>query len=57
MTDPGTDRTPRPRPADAPQPTGKDGEIHEGPDVNDLDADNAVEADSIETLQPDNPPA
>ena len=28
-----------------------------GPDANELDADNAVEADSIETLDPDNPPA
>jgi len=29
----------------------------EGDDPNDFDADNAVEADSIETLDPDNPPA
>ncbi|MBM7831569.1 hypothetical protein JOE59_002274 [Agromyces cerinus] len=28
-----------------------------GDDPNDLDADNAVEADSIETLDPENPPA
>ncbi|WP_308799048.1 hypothetical protein [Agromyces silvae] len=28
-----------------------------GPDANDLEADNAVEADTIETLDPENPPA
>lgn len=28
-----------------------------GPDANELDADNAVEQDTIETLDPDNPPA
>jgi hypothetical protein len=27
------------------------------PDANDLEADNAVEADTIETLDPENPPA
>ncbi|HEY9323897.1 MAG TPA: hypothetical protein VIP50_03115 [Agromyces sp.] len=29
----------------------------QGDDPNDLEADNAVEADSLETLDPDNPPA
>jgi hypothetical protein len=28
-----------------------------GPDANELDADNAVEADMIETVDPQNPPA
>ena len=28
-----------------------------GPDADELDADNAVEADTIETLDPENPPA
>ncbi|MFB9310854.1 hypothetical protein BJY17_003330 [Agromyces hippuratus] len=28
-----------------------------GDDPNDLEADNAVEADSIETIDPENPPA
>ena len=28
-----------------------------GPDANELDADNAVEADMIETVDPENPPA
>lgn len=28
-----------------------------GEDPNDLEADNAVEADSLETLDPENPPA
>ena len=28
-----------------------------GPDANVLDADNPVEADSIESMDPDNPPA
>lgn len=34
-----------------------DGEVEQGPDTNDLDADNAVEQDSIETVDPDNAPA
>ncbi|MDR5699691.1 hypothetical protein [Agromyces aerolatus] len=29
----------------------------DGDDANDLEADNAVEADTIETLDPENPPA
>lgn len=28
-----------------------------GPDANQLDADNAVEEDTIESLDPENPPA
>lgn len=28
-----------------------------GPDANELDADNAVEQDTIDTLDPENPPA
>ena len=52
MTDPRefTER----RDADEVRP---DGEVEEGPDTNDLDADNAVEQDSIETVDPDNAPA
>lgn len=34
-----------------------DGEVEQGPGANDLDADNAVEQDSIETIDPDNAPA
>lgn len=30
---------------------------HEGPDLNDLEADNAVEEETIETVDPDNAPA
>ena len=33
------------------------GEIEQGPETNDLGADNAVEQDTIETVQPGNPPA
>jgi hypothetical protein len=36
---------------------GPDGEVEQGPDTNELDADNAVEQDSIETVDPDNAPA
>lgn len=36
---------------------GNDGDLEQGADENDLDADNAVEADSIETVDPDNAPA
>ncbi|WP_448003521.1 hypothetical protein [Agromyces bauzanensis] len=40
---------------------GLDAEVektpHEGPDVNDLEADNAVEEETIETVGPDNAPA
>ena len=34
-----------------------DGELERGDDPNDLDADNAVEEDMIETVDPDNAPA
>jgi len=40
-------------PTDA-DPAGADAN---GTDANDLEADNAVEADTIETLDPENPPA
>lgn len=30
---------------------------HEGPDLNDLEADNPVEQETIETVDPDNAPA
>ncbi|MFD4422143.1 hypothetical protein ACFWN7_11650 [Agromyces sp. NPDC058484] len=32
-----------------------DGEVEKGPDANDLDADIAVEEDTIKTVDPDNP--
>jgi hypothetical protein len=57
MTDAGTDRTAQPGPDDPEQPDTVDGEIREGPDANDLEADIAVEEDMIETVDPDNPPA
>ena len=34
-----------------------DGGLERGDDPNDLDADNAVEEDTIETVDPDNAPA
>ncbi|MCD2442983.1 hypothetical protein LQ757_11940 [Agromyces sp. SYSU K20354] len=34
-----------------------DGELQRGDDPNDLDADNAVEEDTIESVDPDNAPA
>jgi len=34
-----------------------DGRVERGDDTNDLDADNAVEEDTIETVDPDNAPA
>ncbi|WP_157002000.1 hypothetical protein [Agromyces laixinhei] len=45
--------------ADPDRDTGPDGDTGDDPndDPNDLEADNAVEADSIETVDPENPPA
>jgi hypothetical protein len=57
MTDAGNDRTAQPGPDEPERPDTVDGELHEGTDANDLDADNAVEQDAIETLDPDNAPA
>ncbi len=54
MTDPRNDAEKPGRDAHDVHP---DGEVEQGPDTNDLDADNAVEQDSIETVDPDNPPA
>jgi hypothetical protein len=45
MTDPNTEKLP---------PAGGE---DLGPDADELDADNAVEQDTIETLDPENPPA
>ena len=59
MTDPrsGTARPGRNRRA-AQRPDGVPAEGDDlGPDANELDADNAVEADMIETVDPENPPA
>jgi len=36
---------------------GTDGGLERGDDPNDLDADNAVEEDTIESVDPDNAPA
>jgi hypothetical protein len=57
MTDAGTDRTAQTGPDQPERPDTVDGELHEGTDANDLDADNAVEEDTIETVDPDNAPA
>ena len=35
----------------------REAEEREGAEINELDADNEVEQDTIETLDPDNPPA
>ncbi len=35
----------------------RDTEEREGAEINQLDADNEVEQDTIETVDPDNPPA
>ncbi|GAA1805067.1 hypothetical protein [Agromyces neolithicus] len=54
------DRRPKPHPGNHTVPATDrqvDGEIERGDDVNDLDADNAVEDDMIETVDPDNAPA
>ena len=40
----------------APGPGGR-ADTDPGPDANDLQADNAVEQETIETLDPENPPA
>lgn len=59
MTDPRefTERHDADRPARVSEQLHPDGEIEQGPETNDLDADNAVEQDTIETVQPGNPPA
>ncbi|GAA1751622.1 hypothetical protein [Agromyces humatus] len=55
------DRRPKPHPGSHTVPAARDhdidGEIERGPDVNDLDADNAVEDDMVESVDPDNAPA
>ncbi|HEU0182753.1 MAG TPA: hypothetical protein VFR16_11235 [Agromyces mariniharenae] len=55
MTDP-REHDPDRADLDADAGAGTDDE-QPGPDADQLDADNAVEADSVETLDPDNPPA
>ncbi|MEI5582486.1 MULTISPECIES: hypothetical protein [unclassified Agromyces] len=40
-----------------PAPSDTDRDTDAGPDANDLEADNAVEQDTVETVDPDNPPA
>ena len=60
MTDPrrptaATGRRPL-RPGSVPDGVPAEGDDL-GPDANELDADNAVEADMIETVDPENPPA
>jgi hypothetical protein len=59
MTDPRefTERHDADRPAPDAEQLHPDGEIEQGPETNDLGADNAVEQDTIETVQPGNPPA
>ena len=58
MTDPRTGRPAQGGPDDPERPDTVPAEGDElGPDANELDADNAVEADTIETLDPENPPA
>ena len=58
MSDPRTDRPAQSGPDDPERPDAPvDGELHRGPDANDLDADNAVEEETIETVDPDNAPA
>ena len=52
MTDPRSRRPDQDGPDDVPA-EGDD----LGPDANERDADNAVEADMIETVEPENPPA
>lgn len=54
------DRRPKPHPGNHTVPTDHhhiDGELQRGDDPNDLDADNAVEDDMIEAVDPDNAPA
>ena len=55
MTNPREHDPERPE-ADPDRDAGADDQ-QPGPDADQLDADNAVEADSVETLDPDNPPA
>lgn len=43
--------------ADAAETRSRDAEEREGADINELDADNEVEQDTIETVDPDNAPA
>jgi hypothetical protein len=49
------DTGPHPAPGDPRSDTNRDSDA--SPDANDLEADNAVEQETIETLDPDNPPA
>ena len=58
MTDPRSRRPDQDGTDDAERPDGVPAEGDDlGPDANELDADNAVEADMIETVDPENPPA
>lgn len=43
--------------ANAAETRSRDAEKREGADINELDADNEVEQDTIETVDPDNAPA
>jgi hypothetical protein len=40
-----------------PREHARDDDDEPGPDADQLDADNAVEEDTVETLDPENPPA
>lgn len=58
MTDPRSRRPDQDGPDDPERPDGVPAEGDDlGADANELDADNAVEADMIETVDPENPPA
>jgi hypothetical protein len=58
MTDPRSRRPDQDGTAGPERPGGVPAEGDDlGPDANELDADNAVEADMIETVDPENPPA
>jgi len=59
MTDPreSTERHDANRPEPNADELRPDGEVEQGPESNELDADNAVEQDTIETVQPGNAPA
>ncbi|RZU66424.1 hypothetical protein EV379_2780 [Microterricola gilva] len=53
-----SDERERPREAAEQSETRRrDAEEREGAEINELDADNEVEQDTIETVDPDNPPA
>lgn len=63
MSDPNAVNVPMGSDPDEPDQTGLGADAgvektpREGPEVNEMEADNPVEQDTIETVDPENPPA